>query len=57
MYKNNKKKSLWKKNIFTIFFVVFFIVIITIYNVYSTIDINTYEGNSKQNVIRLSRNS
>lgn len=56
MYKNNKRKGKLKKIILTIVITIFFIIIITLYSVYSTIDINTYEGDSKQNIIRLSRN-
>lgn len=51
MYK--KKKS--KKILFIIVSTLFLVIMITLYNVYSTIDINTYENATKQNVIRLSR--
>lgn len=52
MYK--KRRS--KKGFFIITFIILCIVIINLYNVYNSIDINTYEDESKKNVIRLSRN-
>ena len=51
MYK--KRKS--KKILIIIVSTIFFIIMIALYNVYSTIDINTYENASKQNAIKLSR--
>lgn len=54
LYKNNKKNSLSKKILIIVVIIIFTIVIITIYSVYSTIDINKYDDKSVQNVMRLS---
>ena len=49
------KKRANKKILLIIASTIFFAIIITLYNVYSMIDINTYEDTSKKNAIRLSR--
>lgn len=50
------KKKANKKILLIIVSTIVFAIIITLYNVYSTIDINTYEDGSNKNAIRLSRN-
>ena len=54
MYVNSKRK-IGKKVFITIIIAFFFIVIITLYSIYRTIDLNTYKGETNQNMVRLSR--
>ena len=49
-----KKNSLIKKFLITMFITIFFIVVITIYSIYSIVDVNTYDDKNIQNVERLS---
>lgn len=49
------KKRANKKILLIIASTIFFAIIITLYNVYSTIDINTYEDENNRSAIRLSR--